>query len=120
MTRVLIVDDEPLFAEALDLILSADERIEVVGKARDGRQAVALAKELEPDVILMDLSMPGMDGFAAIAAIVEADADQRIVVLSGSADPDDVERAKRAGACAYLTKERIADDLVPQVIKAAG
>ena len=119
MTSVLIVDDEHLFAEALELILASDDRIEVVGRARSGAEAISLARELDPDVVLMDLSMPGLDGFEAIAAIVAGRASCRVVVLSGSANPDDMERAQQAGATSYLTKERIADDLVPRVLAAA-
>jgi DNA-binding NarL/FixJ family response regulator len=119
VTRVLIADDERLFAEALELILQSDERIEVVGKAFDGRRALELARELEPDVILMDLSMPGMDGFEAIQTLVTEEPSRKVVVLSGSNDPDDIARAQTAGACGYLTKERIADELVPRVLAAA-
>jgi DNA-binding NarL/FixJ family response regulator len=118
--RVLIADDERLFAEALELILASDERIEVVGRALDGDSAIALARELAPDVVLMDLSMPGTDGFAAIEAIVGVEATPRVVVLTGSADPDDVEKAREAGAHSYLTKERIADELVSSVLAAAA
>jgi CheY-like chemotaxis protein len=119
-TRVLIADDERLFVDALELILAADDRIEVVGRALDGREAVVLARELEPDVVLMDLSMPGIDGFAAIAAIVADEITRRIVVLSGSADPGDIDKAREAGAVAYLMKDRIADELVPGVLAAAA
>ncbi len=116
MTRVLIADDERLFAEALELILAADERIQVVGRARDGREAISLARELDPDVVLMDLSMPGLDGFSAIAEIVADGGEQRVLVLSGSADPDDIAKAHDVGACGYLTKENIADDLVSRIL----
>jgi DNA-binding NarL/FixJ family response regulator len=114
--RVLIADDERLFVDALELILEADERIEVVGRALDGIEAVALAKELEPDVVLIDLSMPRVDGFRAIEAILAEDPGCRVLVLTGSADPADVEKARAAGAHGYLTKERIADELVPRVL----
>jgi DNA-binding NarL/FixJ family response regulator len=119
MTRVLIADDEHLFAEALELILRSDCRITVVGRARNGTEAISLAHELEPDVVLMDLSMPGLDGFDAIAEIVAGRPRCRVVVLSGSANPDDIAKAERAGAVSYLTKECIADDLVPRVLAAA-
>lgn len=122
MTRVLIADDERLFATALALILGADERIEVVGQAHDGRDAISLARKLQPDIVLMDLSMPGIDGFDATAAIV-ADADpgeRRVLVLSGSADPADVAKAHEAGAYGYLLKEHIADELVDRVLDAAA
>ena len=116
--RVLIADDEQLFGNALELILGADDRILVVGRALDGRQAVAMARELDPDVVLIDLSMPGVTGFEAIRAMVADDGARRVVVLSGSADPDDLERARTAGACGYVTKELIADDLVPEILRA--
>jgi len=117
--RVLIADDEKLFGNALELILASDARIDVVGRALDGRQAVLLARELDPDVVLLDLSMPGVTGFQAIEEMLVENGGRRVVVLSGSADPDDRERARAAGAVGYLTKERIADDLVPEVIQAA-
>lgn len=120
MTRVLIADDERLFAEALELILESDDRIEVVGRAHSGAEAISLTGELDPDVVLMDLSMPGLDGFEAIAAIVARHPGCRVVVLSGSADPDDIRKAEEAGATSYLTKERIADDLVPRVLAAGA
>jgi DNA-binding NarL/FixJ family response regulator len=119
-TRVLIADDSHLFGDALELILEADERIEVVGRALDGAQAVALARELDPDVVLVDLSMPAVDGFEAIRAMLADDAGRRVLVLTGSADPDDIAKAREAGALGYLTKERIADELVPGVLAAAS
>jgi len=120
VTRVLIADDSHLFGDALELMLSADDRIAVVGRALDGAQAVALARELDPDVVLLDLSMPGVDGFDAIEAMIAEEPRRRVVVLSGSADPDDVAQARSAGAVAYLTKERIAEELIPSVIAAAS
>ncbi|MEI8104222.1 MAG: response regulator transcription factor [Actinomycetes bacterium] len=120
MTRVLIADDEQLFAEALCLILGIDDRIEVVGRAHDGDEAVRLAREFEPDVVVMDLSMPGTDGLLATAAIVAHRAATRVLILSGSADPADVAKAQRAGAAGYLTKENIAEDLVPQILAVAS
>lgn len=119
-TRVLIADDERLFVDALELILDADERIEVVGRALNGREAITLARDLDPDVVLMDLSMPGVDGFGAIAEIVAETGSRRIVVLSGSADPGDMDKARAAGAVGYLMKDKIADELVPGVLAAAA
>jgi DNA-binding NarL/FixJ family response regulator len=119
MTRVLIADDERLFVEALALILAADERIQVVGRACDGSEAISLARELQPDVVLMDLSMPGIDGFSATAAILADAGEPRVLVLSGSADPADIAKAREVGACGYLMKEHIADELVSRVLDAA-
>jgi DNA-binding NarL/FixJ family response regulator len=119
-TRVLIADDSHLFGDALELILEADDRIEVVGRALDGAQAVTLARELDPDVVLVDISMPGVDGFEAINAMLADDSGRRVLVLTGSDDPADRAKAEEAGAVGYLTKERIADELVPGVLAAAG
>ena len=117
-TRVLIADDSHLFGDALELILDADDRIEVVGRALDGAQAVTLARELDPDVVLVDISMPGVGGFEAIAAMLADNAARRVIVLTGSDDPADRSKAQEAGAVGYLTKERIADELVPGVLAA--
>jgi len=118
--RVLIADDEPLFAEALEVLLSADGRIEVVGRAADGSQAVELARRLEPDVVLMDLSMPGVDGFGATEEIVASPGATRVLVLTGSEDPADVARARRAGAMGYITKDQIAEQLVDAILGAGA
>jgi DNA-binding NarL/FixJ family response regulator len=118
--RVLIADDEPLFAEAVEVMLSGDERIQVVGRAADGSQAVDLARRLEPDVVLMDLSMPVLDGFGATEQIAGGPGDVRVVVLTGSENPADVAKARRAGATGYLTKDRIAEALVDAILAAGA
>jgi DNA-binding NarL/FixJ family response regulator len=116
---VLIADDDRLFTEALEAILGTDEQIRVAGCAYDGEQATRLAAELHPDVVLMDLSMPVVDGFEATRRIAEADGPAAIVVLTGSAYQEDVERAYEAGAAGYVTKDRIAEDLLGAVMAAA-
>ena len=118
--RVLIADDEPLFAEALEHLLSGDERIEVVGRAADGLQAVELVEKLGPDLVLMDLSMPGVDGFTATERIAGASRDVRVLILTGSEDPADVAKARRAGAAGYMTKDRIAEALVDAILEAGS
>jgi DNA-binding NarL/FixJ family response regulator len=117
--RILIADDEPLFAEALEALLGVDERIEVVGRALDGTQAVELARKLDPDVVLMDLSMPGVNGFGATEQILAEDGDTHVLVLSGSDDPADIAKARDAGAAGYITKDRIAERLVEAILDAA-
>jgi len=119
MVRVLIVDDHTLFAEAVQAVLSLDPRIEVVGTAKDGAEGVALAAALAPDVVLMDISMPVLDGFEATEQIAAAAPGARVLVLSGSNASDDVDRARRAGAVAYATKDRIAAELVQSIIETA-
>ncbi len=103
--RVLIADDHRLFAEALGAILIADERIVVVGYARDGREAIALWGEHRPDITLMDIAMPVLDGLAATREIREIDDAACIVMLTGSNARGDVDRARQAGAAGYITKD---------------
>jgi len=114
--RVLIADDHRLFAEALEAILAGDERVELVGLAADGEEAVRLAAEQRPDVVLMDISMPRMDGIAAAKAIHAADGAVRILMLTGSNARSDVDRARKAGAAGYVTKDRIAAELVQAIV----
>jgi DNA-binding NarL/FixJ family response regulator len=117
--RVLIADDHRLFAEALEAILVGDARITVVGQAGDGREAVELARELRPDVVLMDVSMPVLDGFEAARAIRADRADTRILMLTGSSSRADVDLARAAGAAGYVTKDRIAAELIAAIVEIA-
>ena len=118
--RVLIADDHRLFAETLEALLATDDRIDVAGQAHDGREAVERAKRLEPDVVLMDISMPVMDGFEATRRIREHDARACVLMLTGSNSRDDVDRARQAGAAGYVTKDRIAAELVDAILEVAG
>jgi DNA-binding NarL/FixJ family response regulator len=118
--RVVIADDQRLFAEALEAILSSDGRIDIVGRAVDGRSAVELAVEHAPDVVLMDIAMPVMDGIDATRRIRAELPDTRVVVLTGSAATQDVDRARTAGATGYVTKDQIAGDLVRAILDAAA
>jgi DNA-binding NarL/FixJ family response regulator len=115
--RVLIADDHRLFAEALEAILATDARVEVVGRARDGVEAVELWKTIRPDVTLMDISMPVMDGFEATARIREQDQQACVLVLTGSNARADVDRARQSGAAGYVTKDRIAAELVDAILE---
>jgi DNA-binding NarL/FixJ family response regulator len=115
--RVLIADDHRLFAQALEAILAADDRIEVAGHARDGREAVKLAEELQPDVILMDIAMPAMDGFQATRVIRKNNPTACILMLTGSNSRTDVDRARKSGAAGYVTKDRIAAELIDAIVE---
>ena len=118
--RVLIADDHPLFAETLEALLTTDERIDVIGTARDGKEAVRLWRKLRPDVILMDISMPVMDGFEATRLIRKERDDACVLMLTGSNARTDVDLARKAGAAGYVTKDRIAADLIEAIVEAAG
>jgi DNA-binding NarL/FixJ family response regulator len=118
--RILIVDDHRLFAEALQVILSADPRLSVVGLAGSGEEAVRMAAELQPDVVLMDISMPGMDGFQATRAIVDAQRGVQVLIVTGSDAPQDVGAARAAGAAGYVTKDHIAAELVGAILDVAA
>jgi len=102
--RVLIADDHVLFATALMNVLCEDERVEVVGIAENGEEAVALAAELQPDAILMDLRMPLMDGLEATRRIRETNPSVQILLLTGTGSPIESDAAE-AGATAFLRKE---------------
>ena len=112
---VLVADDEPLFVEMLQAMLAAEDGIDVVATAGNGRAAVRLAIELDPDVILMDVSMPIMDGIDATARIRERNPNACVLILTGGTTPGDVDRARIAGAAAYITKDRISTDLIDEI-----
>jgi DNA-binding NarL/FixJ family response regulator len=113
--RVLIVDDEAPFTEMVRALLEVEQGIEVVGAAADGEQAVTLALQLAPDVIVMDISMPVMDGLDATREIREQDPTANVLILTGSLNTAEVDRARTVGAAGYLTKDRIAGELVAEI-----
>jgi two-component system nitrate/nitrite response regulator NarL len=114
---VLIADDHRLFAQALEAILDTDQRLEVAGHAADGAEAVELAISLDPDVILMDIAMPNMDGFQATKQIRKERTHACILMLTASNSKSDVDRARAAGAAGYVTKDRIAAELIDAIIE---
>jgi len=109
--RVLIADDHRLFAESLRALLCQDERIEVVGIAETGDEAVRLATQLLPDVVLMDFSMPGLDGMQATRRIHDLDLPCRVLLLTGDQDDDVAAHAFEAGAAGFVRKEQGAEVL---------
>ena len=117
--RVLIADDHRLFAEALEAILAAESRIEVVGRARNGAEALEMVLDLNPDLVLMDISMPVMDGVEATRRIREARPEACVLMLTGSSAVADVDRSRDAGAAGYVTKDRIASELVDAIVETA-
>jgi DNA-binding NarL/FixJ family response regulator len=119
VVRVLIADDEPLFVEMVDAMLSA-EGIAVVGRAHDGKEAVDRTLALAPDVTLMDISMPVLDGIEATRQIREHVPTACVVVLTGSTVLAEVDRARKAGAAAFLPKDSISSELVTTITEVAG
>ena len=117
--RVLLVDDQALFREALGTLLAVREEIEVVGEAADGHQALRQAAALTPDVVLMDLRMPVLDGIAATRRLRADQPDVRVLALTTFDDDDEVFAALRAGAVGYLLKDVSSERLVEAVLAAA-
>ena len=118
-TRILICDDQPLIRSSLELILGTDENLEVVGTAADGEQAVAAALALNPDVVLMDIQMPVLDGVAATARITAA-STAKVVVLTTFDRDDYLFDAIDAGASGFLLKNTEPEMLLAAVHAAAG
>jgi two-component system, NarL family, nitrate/nitrite response regulator NarL len=117
--NVLIADDHDLFAESVQAFLGMESRINVVGRATNGVEAMELAAATKPDVVLMDISMPVMDGFTAAERIREDLPNTCILFLTGSNSPADVARARASGGSGYVTKDRIASELVQAIFEAA-
>jgi DNA-binding NarL/FixJ family response regulator len=121
MIRVLIVDDQALVRGGFRLILEAQKDMEVVGEAEDGRVALALALELEPDVVLMDIRMPELDGLEATRRLVADDGSPRVLMLTTFGEDEYVYEAMKAGASGFLLKDVRPEQLAEAVrVVAAG
>ena len=120
MTRLLIADDHPAFRRGLELMLADIDDVEIVGQAGTGVQAVQLAEQLVPDVILMDLRMPDLDGIEATRRLSRGTPTPAIVVLTMFEDDDSVFAAMRAGARGYLLKGAEQDEIVRAIRAAAA
>jgi DNA-binding NarL/FixJ family response regulator len=120
VTRVLIVDDQALVRAGLRAILEGEIDIEVIGEAGDGEEAIAAAGRVSPDVILMDIRMPKVDGLEATRSICKANGAPRIVILTTFDLDEYVYEALRAGASGFLLKDAPADDLIRAVRVAAS
>lgn len=119
MTTVLLVDDHPLVRAGLTTLIATADDLEIIGEAAGGEQAVTMATDLHPDVVLMDLSMPGMDGVEATRRILGSQPQIRVVVLTSFADQDRVTDALAAGAVGYLLKDTDAREVLAAIRSAA-
>lgn len=113
--RILVADDHPIVRQGLRALIEAKPDMELAGEAADGIEAAALAHTLRPDVILLDLLMPRLDGISAIGQILSENADARIIVLTSFAEDDNVFPAIRAGAVGYLLKDSSPETLVQAI-----
>jgi DNA-binding NarL/FixJ family response regulator len=120
VTRVLVVDDQRLVREGLTALLELVDELQLVAVAEDGARALALVAEHQPDVVLMDLRMPGMDGVEATRRIRRDHPDVEVVVLTTHADDDSILAALRAGARGYLTKDAGVAEIARAVAAAAA
>lgn len=117
--RVLLIDDHPLLRKGLAQLIDEEEVLSVVGEAGCGQTGLELAQQLEPDLILLDLNMKGMDGLATLKAMREAEISARIIVLTVSEHKEDVAAMFRAGADGYLLKDMEPEDLLDKISEAA-
>jgi two-component system, NarL family, response regulator LiaR len=120
MIRVMLVDDHKMVREGLKAYLGTEPEIEIVGEASDGGMAGEVAGRVKPDVILMDLIMPGVDGLEGIKRCLAASPGSKVIVLTSMADDERVLPAIRAGALSYLLKDVSAEDLAGAIRRAAA
>ncbi len=113
--RILVIDDHPLFRKGVGQLIAMAPHLELVGEASNGEQGVAKARELDPDLILLDLHMTGMSGIETLKAIRDAGLDCRVVILTVSDNADDLVAAIRCGADGYLLKDMEPEDLLAAI-----
>ena len=115
--RVLVVDDRATYLKALEAVLASECSIDLVGRAENGREAVTLALSLEPDVIVLDIRMPVLDGFATMRRLRELGSPAAVLVLTASEEPDDPNRAFELGAVGFIPKAQMQESFVPALIE---
>ncbi len=117
--RILIVDDHPQIRESLQALFETKDGLAVIGQARNGQEALVKCAELMPDVILMDLEMPVMDGLTATRMLQRQEACPAIIILSAHTDPGWIDKILQAGACAFVSKTDGPDRIIQAIRHAA-
>jgi DNA-binding NarL/FixJ family response regulator len=115
---VLLVDDEPMFLEALQALLELDERVEVIAAVDNSAEAVELACSKRPDVALVDLALPGSDGFETTRRLIAEAAPIKVVVISGLSEGGEAQAARDAGATRFLLKGGLHDEIADAIVEA--
>ena len=117
MIRVLLVDDDAAFLESLEALLASDQRLEIVGKALSGEEALEIAVAKEPDVVVVDVRMPGMSGIECGRLLRERDPSSRVILISGSIFDDQLPDRTESRASAYLAKSEVAARLQATLVE---
>jgi DNA-binding NarL/FixJ family response regulator len=118
--RIVLVEDNEVFRETLELLLGLRSDVEVVASVADGREAAPVCRELDPDVVVMDYRLPGLDGVEATAAVLEASPGTAVVCLTASVSADEIEALYAAGVVACLRKDQELDEIVEAIRQAAA
>ncbi len=116
--KVLLADDHTVVRQGLKALLGAEPDIEIVGEAENGRQSIQMAKELQPDVIVMDIAMPSLNGLEATRQITRAQPKTKVIILSSYSDDEYVQQLTEAGAAGYLVKQTAANELLKAIREA--
>jgi NarL family two-component system response regulator LiaR len=116
---VLLIDDHKMFSDALELLLAGEEGLRMIGAAGDAEEALDMCRQACPNVVLMDIDLPGMDGIQATRRVKKICAEAQVVIITALQQPDLISRAIEAGACGYVPKTHAADELVGVIRRAA-
>jgi len=115
MIRILLADDHPMVRQGLRALLERDPEFKIIGEAQDGLEAIQLVERLRPDVVILDIAMPDLNGLEALGRIRKQDPETKVLLLSMFADTEYILKAARAGAVGYLLKEGLAEELVEAI-----
>jgi two-component system, NarL family, response regulator LiaR len=120
ITRILLVEDHKNVRNALNTYLGVYEDLKVIGEAANGPDAINICRHFQPDVVLMDINLPGMDGITATQMIKKEFPSIQVIILTGFGDSDNKDAAMRAGAAVYISKDRVVDDIYNAIQTVVG